>query len=293
MVVMVDAELDSRVMRFSQHPLPVVRGVRIESAFSRGRSRPIVVETEDDERYVVKLSDTPTATRRLIAEVIAGYIGVALGLPIPRFALIEMGPEVDIAPLEQANKEKFKSSTLIQFGSLLVPDAVSMRRKANYRIDPEMAGQIVWFDALVLNTDRMMRNPNLLVEGDELWLIDNDSAFSIHHQWASPRKRHELSITPSNGLLWWRIEEHVLLSSCSLVSSVGDALAARIDEAVVWAAIDAVPHLWFNEGFPEGSVTDPRDDYARIVLNRIEHRRDFEAHSDFLRSYGYCRERKK
>ncbi len=290
---MVDNELDSRVMRDSPQPLPLLRGVRIESAFSRGRSRPIVVETECEERYVVKLSDTPTATRRLIAEVIAGTIGVALGLPIPRFALIEMDPEIDTDPLEESSREKFEGSTAIQFGSLFVPDAVSMRRKPHYKIDPEVAAQIVWFDALVLNTDRMMRNPNLLVEGEELWLIDNDSAFSIHHQWATPRKRRELSITPANGLLWWRIEEHVLLSVCAPVAEVGDALAARIDESVFQTAIDAVPQVWIDAGFPEGSVTEPREDYARILMNRLEYRREFEEHSDFLRHYGYCGERKR
>ena len=37
-------------------------------------------------------------------------------------------------------------------------------------VDPDLAADIVWFDALVTNVDRTHRNPNLLVWHKRTWL---------------------------------------------------------------------------------------------------------------------------
>lgn len=51
-------------------------------------------------------------------------------------------------------------------------------------MDPQLAGRVLWFDALIGNVDRSWRNPNLLVAGGELWLIDHGASLIFHHHWA-------------------------------------------------------------------------------------------------------------
>ena len=68
--------------------------------------------------------------------------------------------------------------------------------------DPDLAAEIVWFDALVENVDRTPRNPNLLVWHGKLWMIDHGAALYRQHgdlASADPATPFEL------------ISEHVLL----------------------------------------------------------------------------------
>ena len=51
-------------------------------------------------------------------------------------------------------------------------------------VDPELAGRVLWFDALVGNVDRSWRNPNMLFWHGRLQLIDHGAALTFHHHWA-------------------------------------------------------------------------------------------------------------
>ena len=48
---------------------------------------------------------------------------------------------------------------------------------------PELAGRVLWFDALVGNVDRSWRNPNMLFWHGRLQLIDHGAALTFHHNW--------------------------------------------------------------------------------------------------------------
>ena len=48
-------------------------------------------------------------------------------------------------------------------------------------IDPELAADVVWLDALTTNVDRTPRNPNLLVWHGRTWLIDHGAALFRQH----------------------------------------------------------------------------------------------------------------
>ena len=47
----------------------------------------------------------------------------------------------------------------------------------------DVAARVLWLDAFTANVDRSWRNPNLLVWGDELWVIDHVAALYFHHAW--------------------------------------------------------------------------------------------------------------
>ena len=52
-----------------------------------GGSLPAIVEAEDDELYVMKFAGAGQGPKALIAELVAGEIGRALGLPVPEIVL--------------------------------------------------------------------------------------------------------------------------------------------------------------------------------------------------------------
>src|SRR5690606_11395194 len=92
-------------------------------------------------------------------------------------------------------------------------------------ISPELAAQIVWFDAFVMNMDRTVRNPNLMIHDGRPWLIDHGAAFYVHHNWSGVS--HEQMRRP-----FAYIARHVLLPLASSILDVDAAMTGAIDAAL-------------------------------------------------------------
>ncbi|MGD9712640.1 MAG: HipA family kinase, partial [Thermomicrobiales bacterium] len=193
--------------------------------------------------------------------------------------------------LDPEKQEDMHASQGLVFGSLEIPGISSLRRGSDPPITPREAAAIVWFDSLVVNADRKWRNPNILTRANEFWVIDNDSAFHLHHRWADPARRSAYQVSPIDGTTWWAKIEHVLLPWASSIAEAGDELAGRLDATIIANAVDAVPELWFAEGFPDGCTMPPPDAYREFLLHRLTLRRDFEALADHFRLNGTCAER--
>src|SRR6185295_12937522 len=101
--------------------------------------------------------------------------------------------------------------------------------RADGRPDPDFAANVVWFDALVTNTDRSPRNPNILAWHRRLFLIDHGASLFIHHTWrdAEAHARRPLET----------IADHVLLPYASSL----EAAHARV--ATPAALVDAIEGL--------------------------------------------------
>lgn len=269
-----------------------LKGVRVQSAVGRGRSRPIIVEANDGRNYVVKLRASDKTTRRLIAEVICWSIASVARIPQPPVALIEVDETVDgFETLPEEKGTELQESRGLVFGSLHLPDTLSLRRGADPPMTAAQAATIVWFDALVINADRKWRNPNILTKAGEFWVIDNDSAFHLHHRWAEPERRSPFSMSPVSGTTWWTRNDNVLLPWASSITEAGDAMAQVIDDHVIDEAVRAVPSSWFADGFPQGCIMEPADAYREFLWNRLRLRRDFEEQADVARVHGTCFER--
>ena len=82
--------------------------------------------------------------------------------------------------------ELLERSPGINLGLDFLPGSMTFDPRADGRPDADLAADIVWFDALVTNTDRSPRNPNLLSWHHRLWLIDHGASLFIHHTWRDP-----------------------------------------------------------------------------------------------------------
>src|SRR5213082_1826502 len=65
---------------------------RYVTPLREGGSLPAIVEADDDGLYVLKFRGAGQGTKALIAELVAGELGRALGLPVPEIVLMELDP---------------------------------------------------------------------------------------------------------------------------------------------------------------------------------------------------------
>ena len=107
-------------------------------------------------------------------------------------------------------------------------------------IDGALASRIVALDVFAVNVDRTARNPNLLWQGGELWLIDHGAALYWHHGWDGS-ENDETSWPASAARPFGRVGEHVLLPFADQLPAAGAALAAALDDERIARAVDAVP----------------------------------------------------
>jgi hypothetical protein len=128
-------------------------------------------------------------------------------------------------------------------------------------IDPELAADVVWLDALTTNVDRTPRNPNLLVWHGRTWLIDHGAAlFRQHGSRPLASTAHEPFPT---------IADHVLLGAAGSLHEADQRLAEPAQAALA-TAVALVPEVWLGDD-PSGR----RDDLAGFLTERLRGPRAF------------------
>jgi HipA-like kinase len=156
-----------------------VRATRYATPLREGGSLPGVVEADDDGMYVVKFRGAGQGAKALVAEIVAGELGRAVGLAVPEIVLVDVDPVLARAEPDPEIQELIEASAGLNVGLDFLPGALAY--DAAFEVDPELAALVVWLDELTLNIDRTPRNPNLLIWHDRLWLIDHGAALFPHH----------------------------------------------------------------------------------------------------------------
>ena len=67
---------------------------RYVTPLREGGSLPAIVEADDDGMYVLKFRGAGQGPKALIAELVAGEIARAAGLPVPEIVFVELDPEL-------------------------------------------------------------------------------------------------------------------------------------------------------------------------------------------------------
>src|SRR6185436_14425534 len=87
--------------RDGRGPVRTLSATRVLAGPRRGSSRPVVVATEDGERFV-KLRGAGQGTAALVAEVIVAELAAALGLRVPARSVVTLAPDT---PSDDKNDE--------------------------------------------------------------------------------------------------------------------------------------------------------------------------------------------
>src|SRR4051795_6969128 len=75
-------------------PLRTIRVTRYVTPLREGGSLPAIVEADDEGLYVLKFRGAGQGPKALIAELVVGELGRALGLPIPEIVFAELDPDL-------------------------------------------------------------------------------------------------------------------------------------------------------------------------------------------------------
>jgi hypothetical protein len=247
-----------------------VVATRYVTPLREGGSLPGLVEADDDGLYVVKFRGAGQGPRALVAEWLAGEVGRAIGLTVPDLVAIEVDGSLGDAEPDEEIHDLVQASDGLNLGMDFLPGALAFSRAAATAgplLDPGIAADVVWLDALVTNPDRTVRNPNLLVWHGRLWLIDHGAALYIHHTWRDPDEHARRPFE--------RIRDHVLLPFAGSIEEADGRHASRIDAAFLTELVDALPDAWLPTDPVAGLAADQRAAYVRYLLRRLEAPRTF------------------
>src|SRR3982750_2496865 len=142
--------------------LRTVKVMRYVTPLREGGSLPAIVEGDDDGLYVLKFRGAGQGPKALIAELVAGEIGRALGLPVPEIVFMDLdGALADTEP-DPEIQDLLRGSVGLNLALDYLPGSVTYDPLVE-RLTPELASAVVWFDAFVTNVDRTPRNANMLM----------------------------------------------------------------------------------------------------------------------------------
>jgi len=236
------------------------------------------VEADDDGLYVVKFRGAGQGPRALVAEWLAGEIGRAIDLTVPDLVGIEVDGSLGDAEPDGEIHDLVRASDGLNLGMDFLPGALAFSpavAAVGSPVDPEIAADVVWLDALVTNPDRTVRNPNLLLWHGRLWLIDHGAALYVHHTWRDPDEHARRPFE--------RIRDHVLLPYAGSIQAADERHGHRIDAAMLTGLVDALPDAWLPVEPSAGDAEDQRAAYVRYLLHRLEAPRTFAEEAERAR----------
>ena len=261
---------------FGSHPvsgrIPTLVAARYLTPLREGGSLPAVVETEAHGLFVLKFRGAGQRERALVAEIIVGRLGQALGLPVPELALIQLGENFGRSEPDPEIHDLLRASHGLNVGLRYLEGAFNYDPVAfEPLVEPAFAAETVWLDAFVTNIDRSPRNPNIMIWERRPWLIDHGAALYFHHNWANvDEAKARQAFAP--------IFDHVLLARAGDLQAADLRLADRVDEALLRRILSEVPDkLLVPE--PSNALRSAaeaiRGDYLRYFLQRIQGPRAF------------------
>src|SRR5262245_17055105 len=160
-----------------------VRATRYVTPLREGGSLPAIVEADDEGLYVLKFRGAGQGPLALVAELVAGEIGRALGLSVPEIVLVEVDAVLGRNEPDEEIRDLLKASTGLNLALDYLPGATMFDPAAGDIADSPTASLAVVFDAFVTNIDRTVKNPNLLMWHRKLYFIDHGAALYFHHDW--------------------------------------------------------------------------------------------------------------
>lgn len=247
--------------------LSTVRATRYVAPLREGGSLPALMEADDDGTYVVKFRGAGQGPKALVAEILAGGIGRALGLPIPEIVLVELDPAFARLEMDPEIQHLLRASEGLNLGLDFLPGAIAFDSLVPPVPSGQLASDVVWFDAFVSNIDRTARNTNMLMWHDHLWLIDHGASLYFHHDWTDGLDRARSTFP--------LVREHALLPNVDDLEAADARAHERLDEASFRATIEAIPDAFLVDQYDRAEPEEVRERYRAFLLFRLEHSSDF------------------
>lgn len=236
--------------------LRTVTATEYVTPLREGGSLPAIVAGDDDGTYVVKFRGAGQGVKALVAEVVAGEIARALGLPIPEIVLVDLDPRMAKTEPDPEIQDLLRKSEGLNVGIDYLPGSITFDPMVEVPIPRReaLASAIVWFDAFVTNVDRTAKNTNLLLWHRDLWLIDHGATLIFHH--------NRDGFLENAGKPFAHIKDHVLLRWATELSTADARLAPQLTPDVIAQIIALIPEDWVDG--------EERAAYREYFMRRLE-----------------------
>jgi hypothetical protein len=253
-----------------------VLATRYVTPLREGGSLPAIVEADDDGLYVVKFRGAGQGPKVLIAELVAGEIGRALGLPVPEIVFVDLDPQLSNAEPDEEIQDLLKASLGLNVALDFLPGALAFSPATARGIDPAFAALVVWFDAFVMNVDRTPSNPNIVLWHRKPWLIDHGAALYLHHSWSDMETR---AISP-----FPQISRHILLPFAGPIPVADERARGLITPELLKDVLDLVPNSWLETAPAVDRPVGTRQDYLTYLTRRLDAADRFVAEAERART---------
>src|SRR5579875_2236848 len=253
-----------------------VKALRYVTPLREGGSLPAIVEADDDGLYVLKFRGAGQGQRALIAELVAGEIGRALGLPVPEIVFVELDPVLGRSEPDAEIKELIEASPGRNLGLDYLPGSLDYSPLLAPPPDPELAARIVWFDAYTTNVDRTARNTNMLLWHKRLYLIDHGASLYFHHSWDDYLARSHSPFP--------QIKDNVLLPNAGDLAAADAQLRPLLTPAVIAGIVEVIPDAWLGDEAAFASPAEHRAAYRAYLESRLQEPRLFVEEAERARA---------
>lgn len=239
-----------------------VEVTRYVTPLREGGSLPAIVEADDDFLYVLKFRGAGQGMKALIAELIAGEIARLLGFKVPEIVFAGLDECFGRMEGDQEIQDLLRASEGLNLGLHYLSGAITFDSLVT-TIDAKLASQLVWFDCLITNVDRTVRNTNMLMWHRELWLIDHGASFYFHHLGQNPEEQARRPFVP--------VKDHVLLPQATKLEAADALFRPLLSPERIRAIVSLVPDEWLTGGSPYESADEQRQVYIRFLETRLAH----------------------
>lgn len=233
-----------------------------------GGSLPAIVEADDCGLYVVKFRGAGQGPDALVAELVAGEMGRALGLHVPEIVFIEIDAALGRNEPDAEIRHLLKASAGLNLALDYLPGSTMFDPAARDTVSPEEASLTVWFDAFTQNVDRTPRNANLLLWHRKLYLIDHGAAIYFHHNWETMPQKIESPFV--------EVAQHILLPWASRIEEASIRAHARLSRETFAAILDQVPDAWLEAHRAGPAAAEKRAAYLDFFVKRLTASHIFE-----------------
>ena len=239
-----------------------MRATRYVTPLREGGSLPGIVEADDLGIYVCKFRGAGQGLRVLVAEVVVAGVARLVDVPVPDLVTVDLAPEIGRYEADEEVQDLLNASLGTNLGVDLLPGAFGY--DPTHEPERELAGRILWLDALCANVDRSWRNPNLLVWRGDLFAIDHGAALYFHHAWpGGAGSADRFAAQP------YDVGEHILRHYAHEAGAQADELTSRITPSALEDVLAEVPDDWL-EAVPGAESPDAlRERYVGHLLARL------------------------
>jgi hypothetical protein len=208
----------------------------------------------------------------LVSEILVAALAEAIGLRVPRRALIFIDAGLVSENRDPELLELLEASHGLNVGLEVLEGARDLRPEDVGSISNDDASIVMWLDWIVMNPDRTPGNPNILIRKNELWLIDHGAALVFHHNWSTVTE--DSPCRP-----WFPPSLHALRHRAARLKEWDAVLSVALNNDLIKSAVQEVPDEFLRPLVPLGARPDAvarrREAYSAFLWKRVKSPRQF------------------